>query len=300
MKLYTILIYFMENYMNEINYKAYAKINITLDVIGKRADGYHDLEMIMQNVDLYDEITVSKREDDKIVLFSGREDLPSDRGNIAYRAAEYMIEKFSLKTGVNININKNIPVAAGLAGGSTDCAAVLKAVNELYSLGLDSTELRKHGKTLGADVPYCIEGKTALVEGIGDKLTFLGNFPKMNVVLAKADIDVSTAFVYKNFKAENVEKRPETEKVISAIKNNDQKAICDGLCNVLESVTIPAHPIIKEIKEKLIYFGAENALMSGSGPTVFAFFKDKETSDKAAEEIKKIFEIKEVYSTTTI
>ena len=122
----------------------------------------------------------------------------------------------------------------------------------------------------------------------------------MNVVLAKADIDVSTAFVYKNFKAENVEKRPETEKVISAIKNNDQKAICDGLCNVLESVTIPAHPIIKEIKEKLIYLGAENALMSGSGPTVFAFFKNKETADKAAEEIKKIFNIKEVYSTATI
>lgn len=286
--------------MDKINYRAYAKINITLDVLGKRSDGYHDLKMIMENVDIYDEIYVSKREDEKIVLSVNRSDLPCDERNIAYRAARTMIENYNIKNGVNIEIKKNIPVAAGLAGGSTNCAAVLKAMNEIFSIGLSSEELRKEGKKLGADVPYCIEGKVALAEGIGDKLTFLGDFPKINVVLAKPNIDVSTATVYKNFKQENVLCHPDTNKVIEAIKNGNKEEISKGLCNVLESVTIPMHPVIKDIKEKFIELGAKNALMSGSGPTVFAFFENKDKADKAAEEVKNIFNIKEVYSTTTL
>jgi len=285
--------------MKEKTYKAYAKINITLDVLGKRDDGYHELEMIMQNVDLYDVVTVKKTEEG-IVLSSGREDLPSDKGNIAYRAAELMIERYGVKGGVDIKIEKNIPVAAGLAGGSTDGAAVIKAVNDLYELGLDEEELKECAAMLGSDIPYCVAGKTSFAYGRGTELTYLNPMPKMNVVLAKPDIDVSTAFVYKNYKAENVEKRPDTKKMIEAVNKGDKQTIALGLCNVLESVTTVHYPIINEIKNEMIKNGAVNALMSGSGPTVFAVFENKETADKAVSVIKEKFGINEVYSVTTV
>ena len=285
--------------MSEKVYKAYAKINITLDVLGKRDDGYHELEMIMQNVDLYDVVTVKKREGG-IVLSSSRKDLPLDKGNIAYRAAELMFEKYGVQGGIEIDIEKHIPVAAGLAGGSTDGAAVIKAVNDLYELGLGEEELKNCASQIGSDIPYCVAGKTSLATGRGTDLTYLAPMPKMYVVLAKPDIDVSTAFVYKNYKAENVEKRPETARMVDAVNRGDTKTIAEGLCNVLESVTTKHYPIINEIKAKFIECGAVNSLMSGSGPTVFAVFEEKETADKAAEEIKSIFGIEEVYSVATV
>ena len=229
--------------MSEKVYKAYAKINITLDVLGKRDDGYHELEMIMQNVDLYDVVRVKKREEG-IIISSSRKDLPLDKGNIAYRAAELMFEKYGVKGGVEIDIEKHIPVAAGLAGGSTDGAAVIKAVNDLYELGLDGEGLKECAAQVGSDIPYCVAGKTSLACGRGTDLTYLEPMPKMYVVLAKPDIDVSTAFVYKNFRMENVEKRPETAKMVDAVNSGDTKTIAEGLCNVLESVTTKHYPII--------------------------------------------------------
>lgn len=280
-------------------YKAYAKINIILDVLGKRDDGYHELEMIMQNVDLYDLVTV-KKTDEKIIVSSNRADLPNDKNNIAYKAAEFMKEKYKLDGGVEIYIEKHIPVAAGLAGGSTDAAAVIKAINDIYCIGLDEEELKECGAKIGSDVPYCIAGRTSLATGRGTELEYLNTLPKFNVVLAKADINVSTAFVYKNYKAENVLKRPKTKEMIEAVNNGNKQKIVEGLCNVLESVTIANYPVIDEIKKELIECGAQNSLMSGSGPTVFAFFEDKKMADKAAEIIKEKFCIKEVYSVTTI
>lgn len=285
--------------MCEKTYKAYAKINITLDVLGKRDDGYHELEMIMQNVDLYDVVSVKKTEGG-ISVRSSRADLPEDKSNIAYKAAELMKEKYGIAGGADIYIEKHIPVAAGLAGGSTDGAAVIKAMNDLYELGLDEETLKACGEEIGSDVPYCIAAKTSLARGRGTLLTYLKPLPRLNVVLAKPNIDVSTAFVYKNYRAENVEKRPDTPKMLDAVEKGDSIEIAKLLCNVLESVTAVHYPVIEEIKKAFIENGALNSVMSGSGPTVFAVFESREKADAAAEKIKEKFNIKEVYSVTTI
>lgn len=279
--------------------KAYAKINITLDILGKRNDGYHELEMIMQNVSLHDNITAEKT-DGEILVSSNSGIIPKGEKNIAYKAAEYMIKKYGIKGGVKIYIEKNIPVGAGLAGGSTDAAAAIKAVKSLYNLKLTEEEMEECASQIGSDVPFCINGKTSLATGRGTELKAISPMPKMYIVLAKPSFGVSTAFVYKNYKAENVEKRPNTKAVIEAIEKGDTKEIAKGLCNVLESVTAKKYDDIEKIKESLKAFGAENAIMSGSGPTVFGIFEDKNTADKAAEKIIEKFKIKEVYSVETI
>lgn len=279
--------------------KAYAKINITLDILGKRNDGYHELEMIMQNVSLHDNITAEKT-DGEILVSSNSGIIPKGEKNIAYKAAEYMIKKYGIKGGVKIYIEKNIPVGAGLAGGSTDAAAAIKAVKSLYNLKLTEEEMEECASQIGSDVPFCINGKTSLATGRGTELKAISPMPKMYIVLAKPSFGVSTAFVYKNYKAENVEKRPDTKAVIEAIEKGDTKEIAKGLCNVLESVTAKKYDDIEKIKESLKAFGAENAIMSGSGPTVFGIFEDKNTADKAAEKIIEKFKIKEVYSVETI
>ena len=279
--------------------KAYAKINITLDILGKRNDGYHELEMIMQNVSLHDNITAEKT-DGEIFVSSNSGIIPKGEKNIAYKAAEYMIKKYGIKGGVKIYIEKNIPVGAGLAGGSTDAAAAIKAVKSLYNLKLTEEEMEECAAQIGSDVPFCINGKTSLATGRGTELKAISPMPKMYIVLAKPSFGVSTAFVYKNYKAENVEKRPDTKAVIKAIEKGDTKEIAKGLCNVLESVTAKKYDDIEKIKESLKAFGAENAIMSGSGPTVFGIFEDKNTADKAAEKIIEKFKIKEVYSVETI
>lgn len=299
MILYTIYFYLGEKEMCKFECKAYAKINITLDILGKRNDGYHELEMIMQNVSLHDNITAEKT-DGEILVSSNSGIIPKGEKNIAYKAAEYMIKKYGIKGGVKIYIEKNIPVGAGLAGGSTDAAAAIKAVKSLYNLKLTEEEMEECASQIGSDVPFCINGKTSLATGRGTELKAISPMPKMYIVLAKPSFGVSTAFVYKNYKAENVEKRPNTKAVIEAIEKGDTKEIAKGLCNVLESVTAKKYDDIEKIKESLKAFGAENAIMSGSGPTVFGIFEDKNTADKAAEKIIEKFKIKEVYSVETI
>lgn len=268
--------------MKEIHLKAYGKINLGLDVIRKRPDGYHDLDMIMQMVGIYDDIIIKKTENrDEIIIETDATILPDDKENLAYRAAKLLMEEFDIKEGVAIRINKSIPIAGGMAGGSSDCATVLKGINQLFELGLDEKELRKRGVTLGADVPYCIMGGTALARGIGDELTKLPAPPQCHVIIAKPGISVSTAYVYGRIKPDEIEKRPDIPAIIRAIEEGDLKEMSTLLYNVMEDVTVGEHPVIREIEQILLDNGALNAIMSGSGPTVFALFDDIEKAKKA-------------------
>lgn len=267
--------------------KAPAKINLTLDVTGKRSDGYHELKMIMQTVSVYDELMISliphTASKDPITLKMNRElpdKIPPEK-NIVYKAAMLMKKNFSISMDFEIYLKKNIPAAAGLAGGSSDCAATLIAINKICKLGLSEEELCRLGVTLGADVPYCIKKGTMLSEGIGDILTPITSLPNIWLVLVKPDISVSTAYVYKHLDIAGINIRPDTDKMITAIQNRDISCMASCLCNVLETVTIPKYPVIEDIKTFLINNGASGALMSGSGPTVFGMFTDKEKADTA-------------------
>ena len=262
--------------MNEITMKARAKINIALDIIGKRTDGYHEIRTIMQTVDLHDKITLKQTDNDKITLITNSNKIPSDSSNLAYKAAEYIKKNYSFKNGLEIKIEKNIPVAAGLAGGSTDCAAVLLGVRKLFNISLSDKKILEIASSMGADVAYCLTGGTCLAEGIGEKISKIHPFSKMFVVIAKPDIDVSTEWVYKNFDLSVVEKSPDIEKMKIDIEKNNINGICGNLCNVLETVTIREYPIIDDIKRTMLEFGASGALMSGSGPSVFGLYTQKE------------------------
>lgn len=285
--------------LNEIILKARAKINLTLDVTGKRQDGYHILEMIMQTVSLYDKVYVKKIDKPVLRLKSNLDWLPTDERNLAYMAAKLLKEEFQIKQGIFIELDKRIPVAAGLAGGSADCAAVLVAVNRLFGLRLSKEELMKYGLRLGADVPYCIVRGTVLAKGIGEILTPIApQCPFCYVVLIKLPISVSTAFVYKNLSLPEINMHPNTKKMLQAIQNGDLKQICDGLCNVLETVTISHYPEIELVKKRLLQLGAKGSLMSGSGPTVFGIFEKKETAQKAVLQMKEELKIKDIILTT--
>ena len=285
--------------LDEIILKARAKINLTLDVTGKREDGYHILEMIMQTISLYDKVYVKKIDKPVLRLKSNLDWLPTDERNLAYMAAKLLKEKFQIKQGIFIELDKKIPVAAGLAGGSTDCAAVLIAVNRLFKLGLSKEELMKYGLRLGADVPYCIARGTVLAQGIGEILTPLSQqCPFCYVVLVKLPISVSTAFVYKNLSLQSIQARPNTEKMIQSIEDGDLEGVCSYLCNVLETVTISHYPEIDKVKKRLLQLGAKGSLMSGSGPTVFGLFEEKETAQKAVLQLKEELKIKDVIFTT--
>ena len=266
--------------MKSISMKAYAKINLGLDVIGKLENGYHEVRMIMQSVDLYDKITVTRNDSGKITIKTNLSFLPTGPDNLVYKAADLLRQEFGIKDGIYIDLYKFIPVAAGMAGGSTDGAAVLKAVNQLFDLKLTDEELMERGAKLGADIPYCIMGGTALAEGIGEKLTKLPDCPRCYVVIAKPGISVSTRFVYENLVLDENTNHPDTDGMIKCIENNDIDGVAARLCNVLESVTEKEYPIIADIKKDMLSHGAINALMSGSGPTVFGIFKDKEKAEK--------------------
>jgi len=271
--------------MNSIILKARAKINLSIDVLGKRPDGYHDVKMIMQTIKLNDSVFLEKKLSG-IDIACKCPWVPTDRRNTVYKAAEIVMNKFGIKDGMKISIEKNIPVAAGLAGGSSDAAAVLKGMNELFSLGMEEKELMQIGKQVGADVPYCIKGGTMLAEGIGELLTELGSLPKVNIVLVKPKISVSTPWVYKNVILEKIESRPATELLVNAIRAADIELLSKNMVNVLETVTIPKYQIIEEIKRKLLEAGAIGSLMSGSGPTVFGVFSNKEAAEIAHNAIK--------------
>lgn len=264
--------------------RAYAKINLGLDVIKRRPDGYHEVRMIMQNIGLCDVLSFEKETKAGIRISVGSATLPENEDNLIYKAAKLLMDEFEIKDGISIELKKNIPIAAGLAGGSTDAAATLKAVNELWDLGLDTQELRKRGVKIGADVPYCIMQGTALSEGIGEILTPLPPCPKCFVLIAKPPVGVSTKYVYQHLNIESLT-HPDIDGIISGIKEKNIKTVAGCLGNVLESVTIPEHPSIKEIKDIMRNNGALGALMSGSGPTVFGLFDTKEYAQKAYDSV---------------
>lgn len=274
--------------VNILTKKTPAKINLTLDVTGKLENGYHTLSMIMQSIDVCDELSFEKIADEKII-FSMNKELPDKipvEKNLVYKAAKLMKETFDIKGGFKIHLEKNIPAAAGLAGGSSDCAATLIGINELCKLNLDTESLCKIGVKLGADVPFCIKKGTMLAEGIGEILTPLSPLPGVPLVLIKPNISISTAYVYQHLNLNGLDYHPDNKAMISYIANKDIKKIADSLSNVLETVTVPENPIIDELKHYLTENGAIGSLMSGSGPTTFGIFENVEIAKEAYDKAK--------------
>lgn len=273
--------------MRQISLKAMAKINLGLDVVGKRPDGYHDLRMIMQTVRLFDRVKLSETRSSGVRMKTNLRYLPTDQGNHAVQAARMLMEEFCINSGVFIDLQKRIPVAAGLAGGSSDAAAVLVGMNLLFRLGLSQEELRERGVRIGADVPYCIMRGTALAEGIGDRLTPLPHIPDCSIVIAKPDVRVSTKYVYTHLVLDEQTRHPQIDSQIEAIRSQDLGKMCELCGNVLEDVTIPAHPQIASIKEMMLQEGALSAMMSGSGPSVFGIFDDPEKAQRAYGKLRE-------------
>lgn len=267
--------------------KAYAKINLGLDVVRKREDGYHEVRMVMQTIKLYDKLTFRLLEEDEIRMKTNLGFLPINEDNLVYKAVKLLKDTYHIEKGMEIDLFKCIPVAAGMAGGSTDCAAALVGASKLFGLGLSKQELMELGVKLGADVPYCILRGTALSEGIGEVLTPLPPMPDCHILIAKPPISVSTKFVYENLRANELEKHPDIDGMVEAIKGQNLRGITDRMENVLETVTIPAYPVIEEIKNCMKEHGAINALMSGSGPTVFGIYADEEQAQLARERIRE-------------
>lgn len=288
--------------MKYVKVRAHGKINLALDVIRKREDGYHDVRMIMQSVGIYDKVEIEylgkePKGQYKIDIETNLKFLPVNENNLAYKAAELLMEEFEINAHIIIRIRKMIPVAAGMAGGSADCAAVLKGINIMFKMGLDEEALKERGVKLGADIPYCIMGGTALSEGIGEILTPLKPMPDCYIVLAKPFINVSTKFVYTNLKVNELKYHPDVDGMIEAINNNDFYGMASRLGNVLETVTQKEYPIINEIKKNMIDMGAVNAVMSGSGPTVFGLFDDVEKAKYTYKALKASDYCKQVYIT---
>jgi 4-diphosphocytidyl-2-C-methyl-D-erythritol kinase len=281
--------------MKELRLRAYGKINLGLDVVRKREDGYHELRMIMQTVGLYDELKMRVIPEDEIRLSVNLSFLPTNKNNLIYKAIELIKEEFSITKGVEVRLEKRIPVAAGMAGGSSNAAAALVGMNRLFQLGLSKKQLMEYGVRLGADVPYCIMRGTALSEGIGEILTPLPPMPKCYILLAKPGISVSTKYVYQNLNVNQLTDHPDIDGIASALKVGDLKGICDRLSNVLETVTIKDHPMIEEIKQFMVEQGAMNALMSGSGPTIFGIFENRNQAKKALENMRQFTFIKQAY-----
>ncbi len=267
--------------------KAYAKINLGLDVTGKRADGYHIVRMIMQNVDLYDTLDFEENETGEIVLTASSPKIPTDDSNLICKVAKQLQDKFDVKKGANINLVKRIPVAAGMAGGSTDGAATYLALNELWNLGLSKKELCELAVSLGADIPYCIMGGTALAEGIGEELTAISDMPACTIVIAKPAIDVSTGWVYKELDSKEIVEHPDIDGIRSAIEAKDLNKMCELIGNVLEPVTAGKYQEIEKIEKLLEDNGAIRAFMTGSGPTVFAIFDDDVKAKAAYNAVEK-------------
>ena len=289
--------------MDKIELKAYGKINIGLDVIRKREDGYHDLDMIMQTVGVYDDVIISREDGTQtyeIEVSTDADILPNDKGNLAFMAAKVLMEAYDIKSKVKIHINKRIPIAGGMAGGSADCAAVLRGVNQLFQLGLTDEQLQEYGVKLGADVPYCIVGGTKRAQGIGEILTDLPTPPKCYVIIAKPDAFVSTKFVYSHIRPAQIENHPDIDGIIESIKAGDLYGMCEKMANVMEDVTIPEYPIIQKVKDILKSNGAVNALMSGSGPTVFGIYDDEEKAKQSMDALSGKEFVSQLYLTKFI
>ena len=274
--------------IKHLSLKAYGKINLGLDVLRRREDGYHDVRMIMQTVGIFDRVDLIWEEEPGTQVETNLYYLPTNENNLVYKAAKLLMDEFQVREGLLIRLRKFIPVAAGMAGGSSDAAAVLFGVNKMFRLGLTTEELMERGVKIGADVPYCILRGTALSEGIGEVLTSLPPVPQCQVLVAKPGINVSTKFVYENLHANDLrpEQHPDIDGMIRAIKAQDLQGIADKLGNVLETVTGKEYPVIQEIKDKMLEFGAIGSLMSGSGPTVFGLFTNPKAAQQAYEELR--------------
>lgn len=283
--------------MEKISVKAFGKINLGLAVLGRRNNGYHDVSMVMQTVGIYDTIELKIMEKNEIILSSNRADLPLDETNIVFKAIQLIKERFSIKKGISAHVHKVLPIAAGMGGGSADAAATLKGMNELFQLALSEEALREFGLILGADVPFLIMGGTALAEGIGEKLRKLPSPPKCHLVLAKPNISVSTKEVYEAFDSLNKPFIPKMETLIKALEEEALEDLGKALGNSLEGVTITKYPLIEEIKKKMMEEGAMAALMTGSGPTVFGLFEEKEKAEKAKSKLEKLPFMESVFVT---
>ena len=285
--------------MDQITRKAYAKINLGLDVIRRRPDGYHEVKMIMQTVGIYDILTFRKsgRQDGAVTLFLDKKELPCGKENLVYRAAELLTRTHGLRDGVEITLEKRIPIAAGMAGGSTDAAAVFHGMNELFGLSMSLQEMKDLGVGIGADVPYCIQGGTALSEGIGEILTALPSPPAAYLLIAKPDISVSTKFVYENLHADRLQSHPDIDGMVQALERGSLEGIVSRMENVLETVTVREYPVIHMLKDIMRREGALNALMSGSGPTVFGVYKTREAAEASRPAVEKSGMAKEIFVT---
>ena len=297
--------------MEQITRKAYAKINLGLDVMRRRPDGYHEVKMIMQTVGIYDiltfqrkercegipQITIKLEQEDVLGTAPLKEDIPCDESNLIYKAAALIMKTYNIQESVEITLWKNIPVAAGMAGGSTEAAAVFHGLNEMFALSMNFETMKELGVLIGADVPYCIMGGTALSEGIGEILTPLPAPPPAHLLIAKPDIHVSTKFVYENLHADRLQFHPDIDGMMEALKAGNLVGIAQRMENVLETVTVREYPVIRQIKEEMKRNGALNALMSGSGPTVFGIYEDGETAKKAYEAVKAQGLAREIFVT---
>ena len=268
--------------------KALAKINLGLDVLGRRDNGYHDVRMVMQTIYLYDNVTLTRIEEPRIQGETNLSYLPVDKNNIAYKAAKLLIDEFGIQEGVHIKLEKRIPVAAGMAGGSSNAAAVLVGMNRMFDLGLSQSELMERGVSLGADVPYCVMRGTALAEGIGEELSSLPPMPKCYILVAKPAISVSTKWVYETLDAKEIVEHPDIDGLLQGLKEQDLSKIASSMGNVLESVTIEKFPIIETIKDAMKEAGALNAMMSGSGPTVFGIFDNRKVAKEAWHKLRNM------------
>lgn len=283
--------------MDSYQMKAYAKINLGLDVIGKLENGYHEVRMVMQTVGIYDELRFTKCEKG-IFLSSDCEELPLNEDNLIYKAARIMLEEYHIPSGVHIQLKKTIPIAAGMAGGSSDAAATFKGINRLFDLDASLEDLMRLGVRVGADVPYCILGGTALAEGIGDRITSLNPAPECFVLVAKPDIQVSTRYVYENLDMEGIKEHPDIDGMVEAIWEESFQGMLDRMGNVLEDVTARQYPIVERIKKRMRDLGALNSLMSGSGPTVFGIFVNERIAREAFESLKAEGLAPQVFLTT--
>ncbi|WP_443596469.1 4-(cytidine 5'-diphospho)-2-C-methyl-D-erythritol kinase [Agathobacter sp.] len=282
----------------DISLKALAKINLGLDVVRRREDGYHEVRMIMQTIHLYDRLDIKRTKESGIQIQTNLSFLPVNENNLIYKAAKLLMDEFSITDGVSVKLDKRIPVAAGMAGGSTDAAAMLFGMNRLFSLGLTKRQLMERGVQIGADVPYCIMRGTALAEGIGEELSPLAPMVKCPVLIAKPSISVSTKFVYQNLKLDDTTIHPDIDLLIEDIKAKNLHDIAAHMGNVLETVTIPTYPVIDEIKKHMLSHGAVGAMMSGSGPTVFGLFDDEATAKKAYTAMRSSHLARQVYLTS--
>lgn len=285
--------------MDSIDVRALAKINLGLDVLGTLPNGYHEVRMIMQTINLFDKLHIEKNNSGKITMKTNLKYLPVNDDNLCIRAGKMLAEEFGIEDGVHIDLDKHIPVAAGMAGGSSDAAAVLYGMNKLFNLKLKQSELMERGVKLGADVPYCIMRGTALAEGIGEKLKSIPPMVDCFVLIAKPAVSVSTKVVYESLDAcFDAVVHPDINQLITDIKRKDFQNICAHMGNVLETVTIPLHPEIAQIKEAMMDEGAIGAMMSGSGPTVFGLFDTYETAKAAKKVLEKAKIAKQIFVTT--